>query len=464
MKKAKKLLAVLLALMMALSVGINAAAANVTDADGWTYLPTSPEGLSDGDMWFDCTYLVGSDATEEEIAALQSLFSAGSWYVKMDEHLVKCVSDNELNGTYTRSQEPYILCIREVGVSWVDVYKDLAGIQVGDYYLDEAVFRSVCAEKFTDYFMPQAIDSYTQQYGTAPTEEQTATIRASLKTQIENNVVETYWSGNIYSYNPHGTFYRYKINTLPVPWGYYIVDGGIARQMMIVVEALEASIRRADAATVASSPWKKVASSIEDAEEGGYYIDFTDTAAVMAAFNMTQAPTAEDMEMIRSGEWYADFDRRVVTGKITVDAGNGELYSTWIPESEALFDLLKVKPVCDHPNAITVEETEATRNAHGYTEGVFCPDCQTWISGHEVIHNTFGDKIILRKPTEEEEGLAEIYCTVCGEKGLYAIEQKTHNENSESDGSNDFISTIRKAVRGIIDWFLRLIKWLGGNK
>ena len=356
MKTTKKILAILLAMMMALSVGITAAAANVTDADGWTYLPTSPDGLSDGDMWFDCTYLVGSDATEEEIAALKALFSAGSWYVKMDEHLVKCVSDNELNGTYTRSQEPYILCIREVGVSWVDVHKDLAGIQVGDYYLDEAVFRSVCAEKFTDYFMPQAIESYTQQYGAAPTEEQTAQIRASLKTQIESNVVETYWSGNTYSYNPHGTFYRYKINTLPVPWGYYIVDGGIARQMMLVVDALNASIRQADAATVASSPWKRVASSIEDAEEGGYYIDFTDTAAVMAAFGMTQTPTAEEMAIVTGGEWYADFSRGVVTGKINLDAGNGEEYSYWMPESEALFNLLKVKPVTEPENPPATDE------------------------------------------------------------------------------------------------------------
>ena len=460
MKTTKKILAILLAMMMALSVGVTAAAANVTDADGWTYLPTSPDGLSDGDMWFDCTYLVGSDATEEEIAALKALFSAGSWYVKMDEHLVKCVSDNELNGTYTRSQEPYILCIREVGVSWVDVHKDLAGIQVGDYYLDEAVFRSVCAEKFTDYFMPQAIESYTQQYGAAPTEEQTAQIRANLKAQLESNIVETYWSGNTYSYNPHGTFYRYKINTLPVPWGYYIVDGGIARQMMLVVDALNASIRQADAATVASSPWKRVASSIEDTEEGGYYIDFTDTAAVMAAFGMTQTPTAEEMAIVTGGEWYADFSRGVVTGKISLDAGNGEEYSYWMPESETLFGLLKVKPVCNHINTVTIEEIEATRNAHGYTEGVFCQDCQRWISGHEVIHNTYGKKTILREPTYEEEGLAEIYCTVCGEKGLYAIELKTPGEENDD---NDFISTIRKAVSGIINWFLRLIKWLGGK-
>ena len=113
----------------------------------------------------------------------------------------------------------------------------------------------------------------------------------------------------------------------------------------------------------------------------------------------------------------------------------------------------------NHKNVLTVDEVEATHNEHGFTAGEYCSDCGMWISGHEIIHNTDGERIILREPTEDENGLAEIYCTVCGEKGLYSIEKKP-----ESEDDNSIISQFRKAVKGIIDWFLRLIKWLGGNK
>ena len=350
-------MAVLLALMMALSIGVTAAAANVTDSDGWTYLPTSPDGLEDGDMWIDFRGVFDPDASEEENQALLDYYNSGTWYVKLDEHLVKCENGPEnLNRIFTRSQMPFLLCIKEVGVSWVDVRTDcFADIQVGDYYLDKEVFRSVCTEKFTEYYLPQALESYEEHYGEAPTEEQAAEIRANLKTSVEENLVETFWTGYSYSYNPHGTFYRYKLTTLPVPWGYYLVDGFIAKQMMLLVEVLDASLRVADAATVASSSWQRVASSIEEAEEGGYYIDFTDIPAVMAAFGTEQTPTEEDMAIVKRGEWYADFDRGVVTGKIS-ETVEGDAISFWFPESEDLFALLKLKPVSEPEPQVTPEE------------------------------------------------------------------------------------------------------------
>ena len=94
---------------MMLSAGVFALAEDGGEDDGWVYVPTSPEGLPDGGIWFDFTYLLAEDATEEERAALLAYFNAGEWYVNLEEHLVKCVSDNALNGVYTRSQQPYIL-------------------------------------------------------------------------------------------------------------------------------------------------------------------------------------------------------------------------------------------------------------------------------------------------------------------------------------------------------------------
>lgn len=353
MKTTKRILSVLLAVLMALSLGVTAIASDGAD-DGWRYVPTSPDGLEDGDIWFDFTYLFDG-ATEEETAAGLAYYNAGDWYVNMEEHLVKCVSDNNLNGVYTRSQQPYILCIREVGVSWVDVHKNPAGIQAGDYYIDEAVFRSFCNEEFTELFVAQAIRSYQAEHeGASPTDEQISQAREAIAAQVEDTVVDMYWNEYTFSYNPHGTFYRYRFNMYPVPWAYYIVDYAIAQQMMVLVQALDASLRVADAAYVAASPWIKVASCIDDAEEGGYYIDFRDTDALMAAFQTAQTPSEEDIRMLESGEWYADLSRGVVTGKITqtselpatagIEGMDGDL-SFWMPESEALYSLLKIKPV-----------------------------------------------------------------------------------------------------------------------
>ena len=120
-------------------------------------------------------------------------------------------------------------------------------------------------------------------------------------------------------------------------------------------------------------------------------------------------------------------------------------------------------PATNHKNAVTVPQVEATYDAHGFTEGVFCNDCNTWLSGHEIIHNTLGERTIVREATEDKPGEVIITCTVCGERGLYEY-QYQHKPEEPSDDNPTIGERIRKAVRGVIDWFLRLIAWLGGGK
>ena len=62
----------------------------------------------------------------------------------------------------------------------------------------------------------------------------------------------------------------------------------------------------------------------------------------------------------------------------------------------------------NHKNACSVAATEATATVHGYTAGTYCPDCDTWLSGHDVIHNHLGEQTIIKAPTDTEEGLVEI--------------------------------------------------------
>ena len=113
-----------------------------------------------------------------------------------------------------------------------------------------------------------------------------------------------------------------------------------------------------------------------------------------------------------------------------------------------------------HSHTVEVPETEATADAHGFTAGVYCEDCESWISGHEVIHNTNGESTIVKEATPTEDGEALITCSVCGESGLYTYSYQGKIENPD-DSSMSIISRIRRAIRGIIDWFLRLIAWLG---
>jgi len=42
-------------------------------------------------------------------------------------------------------------------------------------------------------------------------------------------------------------------------------------------------------------------------------------------------------------------------------------------------------PAFSHKNSYTVKENSPTCTANGYAEGVFCPDCQIWISGHSLL-------------------------------------------------------------------------------
>ncbi|MGN0486666.1 MAG: leucine-rich repeat domain-containing protein, partial [Acutalibacteraceae bacterium] len=61
------------------------------------------------------------------------------------------------------------------------------------------------------------------------------------------------------------------------------------------------------------------------------------------------------------------------------------------------------KIICEHENTNEHAETPATCTENGYTAGVFCNDCQLWISGHDIIRkhhtDTDGDEI----------------CDICGE-------------------------------------------------
>ena len=337
--KGKKILSVLLVIVMTFSLGVTAFADY-----NWVQVPTSPAGLQKGDVWFDFTKLfTSSPLTAAEQAQLARL-NAAVWYADFDALMVKCVSsDPDLGGIYT-NQHAWINCTSEVGVSWVPVSKTLAGLHIGDYYIDTAVFYQTAEAGYFAYFS----DQYDAQYS----DPMPAATAAQLHAKSAD-LADMQYKSDVFAYNPGGDQYHYQLNGMPFPYTRCMIEPGIASQTMIAVNALAASIRQLDAATAAASPWVSVATSAEGAEEGGYYIDFDDPV-VQTAMNMNN-PTAAEIAMVKDGEWYADFSRSVVCGKIT-EVINDETYTNWTPESSELFSYVKVKP------AASTEDPGASEN------------------------------------------------------------------------------------------------------
>lgn len=70
---------------------------------------------------------------------------------------------------------------------------------------------------------------------------------------------------------------------------------------------------------------------------------------------------------------------------------------------------------CEHANTTTVAATAADCTNDGYTEGVYCNDCYTYTSGHEVIEALGHDESsIVTAATCTAQGYTTYTCATCG--------------------------------------------------
>lgn len=71
---------------------------------------------------------------------------------------------------------------------------------------------------------------------------------------------------------------------------------------------------------------------------------------------------------------------------------------------------------CKHENTTDVPAVPATCTEGGYTAGVYCNDCETYISGHEPVESTGHDyEGVVTPPTATEEGYTTYTCSNCGD-------------------------------------------------
>ncbi|MCR5040794.1 MAG: hypothetical protein K6C36_01695 [Clostridia bacterium] len=160
----KKALSLLLAILMALSLGV---AAFADDGGSWTPIPTSPAGLQDGEYYIDFTDFLTlendhSDApVDNATLALQiAVYNGGTWF--FDYNAVALKGSITVPAAYTQSGmeetivftpemgaayilNPMFNVLHEVGASWTKMEKcqwadplnlEVLGVVNGDKYVD----------------------------------------------------------------------------------------------------------------------------------------------------------------------------------------------------------------------------------------------------------------------------------------------------------------------------------------
>ncbi len=88
---------------------------------------------------------------------------------------------------------------------------------------------------------------------------------------------------------------------------------------------------------------------------------------------------------------------------------------------------------CTHSNTTNIAEIPATCTEPGYTAGVYCNDCETYISGYEVIPATghsWGEWLEITAPDCETEGEKARECANCDELDVGVIPATGHSYTS----------------------------------
>ncbi len=85
---------------------------------------------------------------------------------------------------------------------------------------------------------------------------------------------------------------------------------------------------------------------------------------------------------------------------------------------------------CNHEDTENVAEVKPTCTESGYTAGVYCNDCDTYISGHEYVEDlghSYNAGVVTTQPTCTAAGIKTFTCTVCGDTYTQSVAATGHD-------------------------------------
>jgi len=88
---------------------------------------------------------------------------------------------------------------------------------------------------------------------------------------------------------------------------------------------------------------------------------------------------------------------------------------------------------CDHSDTTNVAETPATCTESGYTAGVYCNDCESYISGHTVIEalgHSYNSGVVTTQPTCTATGVKTFTCIRCDDSYTESVAANGHSYES----------------------------------
>ena len=114
--------------------------------------------------------------------------------------------------------------------------------------------------------------------------------------------------------------------------------------------------------------------------------------------------------------------------------------------------------------------TDATCTEEGgYDEGFFCAVCDNLISRNHVFMPATGHSwsgwTVTQQPTTDRTGTETRTCSVCGETETRSIDKLPQPDNGGNDNNSDdddggFFGWIQRAMKGLVDWFKKLLSFL----
>ncbi len=85
---------------------------------------------------------------------------------------------------------------------------------------------------------------------------------------------------------------------------------------------------------------------------------------------------------------------------------------------------------CEHSNTSNIDAVAATCTETGYTAGVYCNDCATYVSGHEVVdalEHSYNAGVVTNDPTCTVAGVKTFTCSRCGDTYTEAVAATGHS-------------------------------------